>query len=245
MNFTRVGLGRAVRGVSLAAAMALIWQSEWQLALAVGWPEYIAWLAPVALDAYLLAAVLYGRDVGAAVMVSAISVAVSHSVYATSDVWASGSVGVGHLKWWAAAVFSAVPLLVAWRVHHLGASPAGLAPTSRRNSKPSPPKATPKREPAPVVPPAAPQVPKPLIGADPSPDPQKSRVASVASGGTPTARVVAEEIALACVEPADVLPNAAPILAKYGITGRTASRARADARAIVTERLNEVLEVAR
>lgn len=179
MTTNRAQLGRAVGAVALTAAMALIWQSEWQLALAVGWPPYIAWLAPVALDAYVLAAVLHHRDVGVAMTVSATSVFISHAVYATPNIWASNEVGEGHLVWWAAALFSAVPLLVAWRVHHLVADPVPAKPV----------KAARKAEP--VVPVT---VPKPVIGADPSPDPQKSPVASVTPDG-PTRAQIAQTLA--------------------------------------------------
>jgi hypothetical protein len=110
-------------------------------------------------------------------------------------------------------------------------------PTSRRNSKPSPSSAKSGSKPAPVVPAT------PVVSAAPRVAPQKPRVAS--DTPRPSRQAVAEEIALACVEPADVIPKARPILAGYGITGKTAERTRADARAIVTERLNEVLEVAR
>lgn len=104
---------------SLLAALALVAQSEWALALAVGWPAWIAWAAPVALDAYILAAISAHRDLGPSVVVSAASVFGSHAVYAAPGAWDGGAAGTGHLIWPMAAACSVVPLLVTWRVHHL------------------------------------------------------------------------------------------------------------------------------
>jgi hypothetical protein len=109
---------------SLLAALALVAQSEWALALAVGWPAWIAWAAPVALDAYILAAISAHRDLGPSVVVSAASVFGSHAVYAAPGAWDGGVAGTGHLVWPMAAACSVVPLLVTWRVHHLHLPPA-------------------------------------------------------------------------------------------------------------------------
>lgn len=126
------------RLVSLMAALALAAQSEWQLAVAVGWPPAVAWAAPVALDMYVLAAMAAGRDVGGAVVIVAASVMGSHAVYATPTAWSSGTVGVGHLHWWLAAVCSVVPLLVFWRVHHLAEpAPVVVAEVSDRPADPA------------------------------------------------------------------------------------------------------------
>lgn len=105
---------------SLIAALALVAQSEWALAIAVGWPAWIAWAAPLALDAYVLAAISANRDLGPSVIVSAASVLGSHAVYAAPGAWDGGVVNQGnHLVWQLAAACSVVPLLVTWRVHHL------------------------------------------------------------------------------------------------------------------------------
>ena len=110
---------RVLVAVSLAAGMALVAQSEIQLALAVGWPVWLAWCAAVSLDGYVLAAVLARKDILPPVLVSAASVLASHGVYAAPTAWASGTVGQGHLVWPLAAGCSVVPLLVTWRVHGL------------------------------------------------------------------------------------------------------------------------------
>lgn len=100
------------RHVSLAAALALVAQSEWQLAVLVGWPVWIAWAAPLALDAYVLAAVTARRDLGWSVTVSTASVFASHGLHHQYP-------DAALLPWWVVAFASAVPLLVTWRVHHL------------------------------------------------------------------------------------------------------------------------------
>ena len=116
---TRPDWPRLLVGVSLTAGMALVAQSEIQLALAVGWPWWLAWCAAVSLDGYVMAAVLARKDILPPVMVSAVSVLASHAVYAAPTAWASGVVGQGHLWWPLSAGCSVVPLLVTWRVHNL------------------------------------------------------------------------------------------------------------------------------
>src|SRR4051812_47067939 len=108
-RLTRVDWFLVAKVASLIAALALVAQSEWMLALAVGWPAYIAWAAPLALDAYVLAAIRSGADLGASVVVSAASVLGSHAVYATGAAWAGGTPGAGHLVWQLAAACSVVP----------------------------------------------------------------------------------------------------------------------------------------
>jgi hypothetical protein len=142
--------------LALVAALGLVAQSEWMLALAVGWPVYVAWLAPVALDAYVIHAVRIRQDLGPAVIISAVSVFASHAVYAAPSAWDGD-----HLRWYFAALCSVVPLLVAWRVHHLhqddtGGSASrvadGLASTPSYHSVPAE---------APTAPPEPIQAPKP------------------------------------------------------------------------------------
>jgi hypothetical protein len=145
----------AAKAVSMVAALALVAQSEWELALAVGWPPAIAWAAAVALDAYVLAAVRSHRDLGVSVLVSAVSVLASHSVYAAPAVWVGGVPGAGgaHLMWQLAAGCSVVPLLVTWRIHHLtggsGVDTAREAPVRSPEQPPPPPLPEAATEPVP------------------------------------------------------------------------------------------------
>jgi hypothetical protein len=154
----RVDWFKVAKVASLVAALALVAQSEWMLALAVGWPPYIAWAAPLALDAYVLAAIRSGADLGASVVVSAASVLGSHAVYASGAAWDGGMPGTGHLVWQLAAACSVVPLLVTWRVHHL------RLPAPVVEAEPVPavePAPAPIPAPAPVATPAAPAPVKP------------------------------------------------------------------------------------
>jgi hypothetical protein len=125
--------------LALVAALGLVAQSEWMLALAVGWPVYVAWLAPVALDAYVIHAVRIRRDLGPSVIISAVSVFASHAVYAARGAWDGD-----HLRWYFAALCSVVPLLVAWRVHHLH-QPSSVPPEA-----PTAPLVAPQARKAPV-----------------------------------------------------------------------------------------------
>jgi hypothetical protein len=140
--------------LALVAALGLVAQSEWMLALAVGWPPYVAWLAPVALDAYVIHAVRIRRDLGPSVIISAVSVFASHAVYAARGAWDGD-----HLRWYFAALCSVVPLLVAWRVHHLH-QPSSVpveAPTAPQDGQRS---AHPPADRGAIGWPVAPQAPK-------------------------------------------------------------------------------------
>lgn len=134
MRASREGWARRLLAAALLSAMVLAAQSELELARAVGWPDPVSWFAPVALDGYVLAAVLVGRHVGRAMLVVGASVFASHAVYAAPAAWDGG-----HLVWPLAAVCSAVPLLVAWRVHgllHPVTAPAA-SPQARPAARPA------------------------------------------------------------------------------------------------------------
>ena len=165
---------RILRAVSLAAVMALAAQSEWVLALAVGWPAWLAWCAPVALDCYVLAADWSGRSLVPPVLVSGVSVVTSHAVHATPAAWASGTVGDGHLRWQLAAVCSVVPLLVLLLSHTLLEHPA---PTPAAQPVPTP---VPAPLPAPVAAgvdaPAPAPVTEPAAQGAPAPEPRTREV---------------------------------------------------------------------
>jgi hypothetical protein len=175
--------------LALVAALGLVAQSEWVLALAVGWPVYVAWLAPVALDAYVVHARIIGRDLGPAVVISAVSVFASHAVYAAPGAWTSGVVGQGHLRWYFAALCSVVPLLVAWRVHHLH------QPRSVPAEAPTAPPV------APVAPKPPVQRPKPLNGKAQATDEDLEQVVKPlvqAGKGRPTIQKALKDAGLTC-----------------------------------------------
>lgn len=205
--------------VAMLAALALVAQSEWQLALAVGWPPWIAWAAPVALDAYVWAAVraVRGREVGWAVIVSSVSVLASHTVYATGWVWSSGVPGSGHLVWWLAGLCSSVPLLVAWRVHCLDGAARPRPRLPKTSAAPSPAAEPTRTEP-------------PVARATPS-SPRKKWTAKGA--GADLARL------------GESLPTEV-VMKRYGLSKRSAERALSEARsAEADEHPHRLLEVAR
>jgi hypothetical protein len=177
----------AARFLSLFAALALVAQSEWALALAVGWPWWIAWGAPLALDSYVVASIRSGQDLGPSVMVSAVSVLASHGLYADQRVWVGGGPeSGGRLVWQLAAVCSAVPLLVTWRIHKLRApdriarvgSPdddqSGVAWWSGMwsRTRPDPTRPDPTPDPTPGLLPAMMFSTQDPTRPDPTPDPQ-------------------------------------------------------------------------
>lgn len=174
--------------LALVAALGLVAQSEWMLALAVGWPVYVAWLAPVALDAYVIHAVRIRRDLGPSVIISAVSVFASHAVYAARGAWDGD-----HLRWYFAALCSVVPLLVAWRVHHLHQAP----PKKPTEAPTAPPVATP----APVAPKAPVQRAKPSNGKAQATDEELEKVVKPlvqAGKGRPTIQAALKDKGLAC-----------------------------------------------
>lgn len=230
------------RHVSLWAALALVAQSEWQLALLVGWPAWIAWAAPLALDAYVLAAVRARRDLGASVLVSAGSVFGSHALHA----WAAAG---GHVAWWLTGAASAVPLLVSWRVHHLPTEPswpAPSAPSPARSATSAPAARRSAGVPSALAPAALHRarpvvaVGTPAVAATPSPStplagtsPVPSATARDASPQSPSPRSGREDVAkaevIAELAAEDPVPGASEIATRYGVSPRTAARYRADA----------------
>jgi hypothetical protein len=197
-------IDRALTPVALLAALALVAQSEWALALAVGWPVWVAWCAPVALDAYVLAAVRTRRDMGPAVLVSSLSVLASHAVHAAPSAWASGVVGDGHLVPALAASCSVVPLLVAWRIHHID--------TRRRTGWTSAPR---------TKTPAAPATPTPTTGTT-TPSATRSATALVAVPSSGGARDQVRQVALAMQARDGKLPGRQRLMTEAGCSEKTA-----------------------
>jgi hypothetical protein len=114
--------------VALAAAFMLTAQAEWTLAIAVGWHPWVAWVAPAAVDTYVLAAFRAGRDRSWALGLLAAAVFAAH---AAPVAYPDG------LPWWVAGVCSVVPVAVPWRIHELARSarPTRPARASRDRTK--------------------------------------------------------------------------------------------------------------
>lgn len=223
--------------VSLAAALALVAQSEWQLARMVGWPAWIAWAAPVALDAYVMAAVTARRDLGPSVIVSAASVFGSHALHS----WASTPGNV--VPWWLTGAASAVPLLVTWRVHHL---------TNHHQEPPCPPSttntvassataATPITGPSARTAPPAPTAPasgatptSPAPAASPRPASPAPTAPGPASNPTPGRVWTRPEVVDQLVARGLPLPSQQQIAREWCVSDTTAARAQRDAKARLT-----------
>lgn len=103
-------MSRVLAVVALVAALVLTAQAEWTLAMAVGWSVYVAWAAPVTLDAYVVAAFRAGRDRGWALALMSAAVFAAHAAPVAFP---------GGFPWWLAGACSVVPPIVAWRVHEL------------------------------------------------------------------------------------------------------------------------------
>jgi hypothetical protein len=102
-----------LRWVALAAAALLTAIGEFMLASLVGYPLYVAWLFPIALDiyAYCAFAAKARRDVAAALVLMIVCQALAHLV----------AVSVIPAHWSLVILVSAVPPIICWRIHHLAA----------------------------------------------------------------------------------------------------------------------------
>jgi hypothetical protein len=136
---TRARLVHWLPMVALLAALLLVMESEYRLAIAVGWPPWVAWCAPLALDSYVVWSVLAHKDLRWSVAISAVSVIASHYVYAAPGAWhgvppADASTGLVPPL---AALCSVVPLLVAWRIHNIDQKvrrPSTINPGARKTT---------------------------------------------------------------------------------------------------------------
>lgn len=231
------------RHVSLAAALALVAQSEWQLAVLVGWPVWIAWAAPLALDAYVLAAVTARRDLGWSVTVSTASVFASHGLHHQYP-------DAALLPWWVVAFASAVPLLVTWRVHHLpqeqscpkpssvtatvASSPSSVTTGASTSAAASSTPASSSRSPArgshdTAARPATPSPTRATAASPARPGPALRAVAAE-SGPSPTRAEVRAKL----IANGHPIPSQTEIARAYGVSKTTAARAWRDANEALT-----------
>ncbi|MFJ4679142.1 hypothetical protein [Kitasatospora sp. NPDC088783] len=113
---------RALPRLALATIIILTSTGEFELAKLVGWPWWLAWAFPVAIDSYVVAAFRKHRDDRAAVMLMVALMAVSHlagaNVIATDRVVVDGIVEHHTQAWLIAAVPSILPIVL-MRVHVL------------------------------------------------------------------------------------------------------------------------------
>lgn len=121
-NPTRAAVDQYGPWVAMYAAIALTASGEFELATLVGFPNWIAWAFPTAIDVYVIQAIRRRRDVAAAISLGIVANALYHLA-------AAGLFGVskhsahGHetydAKWWLIVGVAAVAPLIVWRVHRI------------------------------------------------------------------------------------------------------------------------------
>lgn len=105
--------------LALVACLAVQAESEWSLAVTLGWPPIVAAGIPAALGAYAVRALHAGREILLCVAAMVATVAASRLVHA----------GMLAVTPYLVIAVSAVPALVMWRIHALGRHTADAAPT--------------------------------------------------------------------------------------------------------------------
>lgn len=105
--------------LALVACLAVQAESEWSLAVTLGWPPIVAGGIPAALGAYAVRALHAGREILLCVAAMVATVAASRLVHA----------GMLAVTPYLVIAVSAVPALVMWRIHALGRHAADAAPT--------------------------------------------------------------------------------------------------------------------
>ncbi|MFB7675266.1 hypothetical protein ACFC26_28030 [Kitasatospora purpeofusca] len=105
--------------VALAAAVTLTASGEFALAKLAGWPSWVAWALPLAIDVYVVQAFRRHKDVPGAIVLMILANAVYHLA-------AAGLVGVvksgpdkGHALWWLIVGVAAIAPWVMWRLHKI------------------------------------------------------------------------------------------------------------------------------
>lgn len=161
--------------VALYAAIALTASGEFELASLVGFPAWIAWALPTAIDVYVIQAMRRHRDVAGALLLMVATNATYH--LAASGLF--GVTGAGLPAWWLIVLVAAIAPLIVWRVHRITEPRVPLsgpsADTTSAKTATGAPAATDKTKPpvAPSAPAEAPPVvdPEPPVVADKTPEP--------------------------------------------------------------------------
>lgn len=133
---------RWLRWVAFAAAAALTASGEFELAQLAGWPWWVAWLLPVALDVYAFASFSTRRR-----MDTLAALGLMISCNAAYHLAATGLVPAG---WQLVVLVAALPPVICWRVHRLGEA---HAPEPEADAPDVAPAEVPVPAPAPAVPP--------------------------------------------------------------------------------------------
>lgn len=146
--------------VALYAAIALTASGEFELASLVGFPGWIAWALPTAIDVYVVQAMRRHRDVlGALVLMVA-----TNATYHLAASGLFGVTGAGMPAWWLIVLVAAIAPMIVWRVHRITEDRIPLTDATARQDTPADPPTTPapvdnSASPAPTVPVELPAVP--------------------------------------------------------------------------------------
>lgn len=103
---------RWLRWIAFGAAAALTASGEYELARLAGWPVWIAWLLPIALDVYSYASFATRRR--------ADTLAALALMIATNAVYHLAATGIMPAGWQLVVMVAALPPVICWRVHRLG-----------------------------------------------------------------------------------------------------------------------------
>lgn len=109
---TGVPAVRWLRWIAFGAAAALTASGEFELAQLAGWPVWIAWLLPVALDVYSYASFATRRRVD--------TLAALSLMIATNAVYHLAATSIVPTSWLLVVLVAALPPIICWRVHRLG-----------------------------------------------------------------------------------------------------------------------------
>jgi len=141
---TGVPGARYLRWVAFAAAAALTASGEFELAGLAGWPPWVAWLLPVALDVYAFASFTTRRRTDT---LSALSLMI-----ACNSCYHLANTRLVPMGWPLVVVVAALPPIICWRVHRLGEQPPETRQPEASAEHPAPDKSVPPSVPVPQVP---------------------------------------------------------------------------------------------
>jgi hypothetical protein len=108
--------------IALVAAIGLTASGEYELAQLVGFPDWIAWAFPVAVDVYVVQAIRRHRDVPAAIALMVATQALYHlGDFGLFGVAKTGPAGheTYTADWWLIVGVVAIAPLIVWRVHRI------------------------------------------------------------------------------------------------------------------------------
>jgi hypothetical protein len=158
--------------VALYAAIALTASGEFELATLVGFPGWIAWALPTAIDVYVVQAMRRHRDVAGALVLMVATNAIYH--LAASGLF--GVTGAGLPAWWLVVLVAAIAPVIVWRVHRIteprsaeSQIPLTDSTTRQDTPAPTPTPVPPVAKTAPVAPSASPVPVAPTVAPAPEP----------------------------------------------------------------------------